>query len=163
MNHDVITVSGVVHGATPGSEVEYYAAAPADRRTSFSGSGLPFASERQAFEDSPNHGKVMLDKDCAFSISICKPNSYYKADCNKLITPCLYISYTDKQGKPQLIRMDLDSKIPYRSLSYPAARTSPEFYRQSLPVRGQYDILLSSRYPANGKESADFWGLKPAM
>ena len=76
------TIKGKFH--VPGAhKVCYKAAAPADLRLSYSGSGLPFANPDQAYFDTPNKGTFQTHSNGAFDFQLWAPNSYYV--CNGVI------------------------------------------------------------------------------
>ena len=163
-----VVIKGVITDAVIGNEVRYIAASPADRRASFTGSGLPFHSEKQAFEGTPNKGRITLNAN-TFEIKLLFPNSYYVELGNKLVPPTLYVHYTTGNSEERMVSIKLSDPIPYRLLGYPKdftqPRTGPTFYHahHNLPVRSQEAILRDSAYPSKNKMSEDFWGLKPAL
>lgn len=165
-NHDVI-IHGRIMEKVVNNRIFYFAATPADRRMSFSGSGLPFANAKQAFENSPNHGSLEIDINNTFTIKLALPNSYYASLGTVLIPPTLYIQYNNgKQDRK--ITIKISDGIPYRMMTYPGAFTMPrrdaQFYSDAnLPVRTQEDILRSSGYPSHNKMDKNFWGLKPPV
>lgn len=71
--------------------VYFIAAAPADLRTSFSGSGLPYASIDQAFSNTPTKGIVRLSNGAA-EIDIAFPNKFYSYQVLE-VPPTLFIMY----------------------------------------------------------------------
>jgi hypothetical protein len=78
-----ITVNGVCE-VVGGTSVRYAAAAPADLRMSYMGSGLPYPNEEVAYEGSPNIGEVPI-KGGAFSFQIISPNCYYKDNGSTMV------------------------------------------------------------------------------
>ena len=86
-----ITVSGVckISGA---STVRYAAAAPADLRMSYMGSGLPYPSEDVAYEGSPNVGSTGIKPDGSFQFTIISPNAYYKDNGAELVEPHVHFT-----------------------------------------------------------------------
>lgn len=164
-----IQVNGMIHDIIDNKTVEFIAATPADRRSSFSGSGLPFPNAYIAFQNTPNQGTVYVNNDNYFSINILKPGSYYTSLGTSLVPPTVYISYTSN-GKKKYTSIKVDDTIPFRTLTYQnteskVSRTGPLFYdNKDLPVRTQEMILMSSAYPCgNGYVPNNFWGLKPPM
>jgi len=167
-----ITLAFAVHPAPqPGTAVSYIAAAPADRRSSFTGSGLPFANERQAFEGSPNRGSVATDAQGAAEVTLAgPPNAYYAGLGTLLVPPSLQVMYVDADGVERRGAASLASVagIPYRTNTYQRTRSGAEFYDvpQQL-ARSQPAILAASAYPADAQQSAqrsldtDFWHGKP--
>ena len=141
----------------------YIAPAPPDYRSSFSGSALPYANEKQAFDNTPNIGKVILDKNNFFSISLSGPNQYYNTFTNTIITPYVSINYKI-YGIDKKIEINLNNLIiPYRSLSHNQDRNEIFYSNEKLPIRSQEDILRDSKYPTTNRGLQEtFWGLKPA-
>lgn len=144
------------------NRLHFIAANPPNYRTSYSGSGLPFASFEQAFENTSNHGVVKIDSNGNGEIKMHYPNSYYDDLGNRLVTPYVTITYRLNNVKKQ-IYVNLSDGIPYRSLTHPLARVSPIFYGHgwSLPVVSQETILRNSAYPSKNEQCDNFWGLRP--
>lgn len=149
------------------SAVRYAAASPPDHNGSFSGSGFPFASEQQAFDTTPNTGSMSVGADGSYTVQVLYPNSYYRRLGSDLIAPTLYISYLCNK---QLVTVStpLGESIPFRTLTYPAARKDVLFYDRGShdethpdrDVRTQECILRESGYPcASLVQPSDFWGL----
>jgi len=143
--------------------IQYLSPAPPDYRSSYSGSALPYANEEQAFENTPNIGRVVLGKNNAFSFNISTPNRYHEDFTNKVVAPYVIINYK-KDGVDKNVMINLDeSSIPYRSLSHSIDRNELFYSNEELPIRTQEEILRDSKYPTtNMKENTSFWGLKPA-
>lgn len=153
-------------------KVFYIAAAPPDYRATFSGSGLPFATQVQAFQNTPNKGTVEVSgsaQEC--EINLMTPNSYYVGLGTVYVPPTLYIEYITDNDQKRNISIKLSDGIPYRSLTHPgpgqntAVRANPMFYATQfgLPVRSQEQVLRDSAYPRENKMAPDFWGLKPPL
>jgi hypothetical protein len=161
--HDVV-VNIVMKENVDNNRLEYLAAAPADYRQSFSGSGMPFANANMAFDKTPNQGIAVVETDGRTSIRLLMPNSYYSDFNGTLETPYVFLHYTSI-GKQRECLIRLQRAIPYRSLTYPSMRKGPNFYGHgwSQPVRSQERILRDAGYPDKNKEAGDFWGLKPPL
>ena len=145
-----------------GRMAHYIAAAPADYRSSFSGSGMPFANSEQAFYGTPNRGRVRVDADGRFTVRLRMPNSYYVNLGTTLVPPTLHLFYS-VHGKRDRAAFRVSHPIPFRTLTYQASRTGPEFYdSDSKYVRSQERILLASGYPECNAPTPNFWGGKPA-
>lgn len=164
-----IKVQGVIRELVENNELYYIAAAPPDYRATYTGSGLPFANQDQAFDNSPNFGKVAMT-DNTFNIQLMFPNSYYVGLGTVIVPPTLYIQYISAITKEvRNITIKLSDGIPYRMLSYPMeytrARTDAMFYKDGwdMPVRTQEQILRDSAYPSVNRMHPNFWGLKPPM
>ena len=156
-------LTGKVNEKVKENVLTFAAASPPDRRTSFSGSGLPFPSAQFAFDISPNVGSIKLGHGTMFSIEMQTPNSYYIGLGTLLVPPTIYFSYNNGYTMKQK-SVKLYDGIPYRTLTYPAARKNTMFYSSmlDLPVRGQEEILHSSAYPCDTmREYEKFWGQRP--
>lgn len=163
-----VVINGRVHAIVASKSLRYYAAAPADRRMSYTGSGLPFANATQALEGSPNQGVVNLGHNNEFSIKLAMPNSYYTALGTVLVPPTLYIIYSNGEKETE-ISIKISDGIPFRMMTYPSSQTMPrrdsQFYSGTteLTVRSQEEILRSSAYPGRNKMPSNFWGEKPRL
>jgi len=163
-----LVVFGKINEPVMEDVIRYVAASPPDYRFTFTGSGLPFANQDQAFYNTPNRGLVKL-VDNTFEIKLMFPNSYYSGLGTVIIPPTLYVSYVDTQGNEKEVSIKLSEGIPYRMLSYPIQHTAPRkdamFYSTgwALPVRTQEQVLRDSAYPSMNRMSEDFWGLKPPL
>lgn len=157
-----------------GGVLKYKAAAPADHRASYAGSGLPFPNETVAFYATPNQGHMEVDNSTGMTktaIKLVMPNSYYKCVGLVLVSPTLFVSY-NHQGTERLLEIKISHGIPFRSLTYPNARSvGSMFYGHGwdLPVRSQESILRDASYPEQNVVSVaatsprSFWGLKPPL
>ena len=157
-----ITVRGKTN--EPGKLVMYWAANPAHKNYSFSGSGLPYANPEMAFDRSINVGAVKANNG-SFRFSLQYPSAYYAGLGSLYIQPQVHIKVCEP-GNKKYDTVVLGEGVPFRSLTYPAppskrSRTSPLFYASNLPVRGQESILRSAGYPRNHYVPDNFWGLKP--
>lgn len=159
-----ITIEGQITMPTATSKLHFLAAAPPDFRESYSGSGLPFASPKMAFDNTPNHGEMDIDSRGNFSITMMTPNSYYTGHGTVLVPPIVYVTYTETTGKTRTVSIKVDDSIPYRTLTYPNSRTSASFYDIDLPIRSQEQILRDAAYPCETMHVPEnHWGLKPPM
>lgn len=162
-----IVVHGVILDDIKDNIIEYVAASPPDFRATFTGSGLPFANERMAFEGTPNSGVMQLPLGSKFTIKILYPNSYYVGLGTVIIPPTLYITYWTRDGNRKFVPIPVSKGIPFRFLTYPMqftkARKDATFYEGGwqLPVRTQEQILRSSAYPSVNSMPENFWGDKP--
>lgn len=165
-NNVDIRVIGRVKETVKDNVVYFVAANPPDYRASYTGSGLPFANQNQAFENTPNKGKVDLYQG-TFEIPLMFPNSYYVGLGTVVVPPTLYLEYFTTDGTKRSVSIKISDGIPYRMLSYPMqftrARVDASFYRDgwSMPVRTQEQILRDAAYPAVNMMHQNFWGLKP--
>lgn len=144
--------------------VRYAAASPADHNGCFSGSGLPFTSEAQAFDTTPNKGVLEVGVDGEYSVQLLLPNSYYRRLGSDLVAPTLYVAYRC-DGQDVTLSTVICPSIPFRTLTYPAARHDVMFYDRGShdllnpdrDARTQERMLRESGYPA--VQASDFWGL----
>lgn len=152
-----LIVDGKFTDDVDGGTIKYIAAAPADYRTSFSGSGLPYYSKSQAYQNTPNSGSTTVSKvSRTFSIKLSLPNAYYDNDV--LVSPYLLIIYV-KNGQEQTLKVDLgDAPFPYRSLKMPDGYSEMFYSVDDRPVRSQEKIIRESSYDV---ANSSFWGLKP--
>ena len=170
-NGDVKLKVSVSPTPRDGTTVKYIAAAPAERRSSFTGSGLPFANERQAFSNTPNTGEVPGGSHQLKITLQGAPNAYYAGLGTLLIPPHLRVEYVDESGILRRGAVSLANVvgIPFRTNTYQRMRTGPEFY--SVPdmlARSQPMILRASAFPENAAVASavaanltDFWRGRP--
>lgn len=162
-----LVVEGVLNDEISGP-LHYIAAAGADRRASYTGSGLPFANHSQAFENTPNVGKVEVGADRSFRIPLITPNSYMAGLGTAQVPPTLYLNYMRPGGAPRTVAIKVAEPIPYRSLTYPTeprARVDATFYDSQFDLvpKTQEQILYDSAYPCDLRTHSNFWGMKPPM
>ena len=165
-----VKIKGHLNNHIPGkTKLVFWAPSPPDYRSSYSGSGLPFANAEMAYEQTPNAGVVPVDENGSFSFSIVNPNGYYSALGTAYVSPHIQLQpvVNGKKGKVEIVR--IGQGIPFRLLTYPpipstAPRCSPSFYgnRDTLPLRTQEQILRDSAYPKTNIMPDNFWGLRPA-
>lgn len=155
----------------PGSKVFFAAAAPPDRRSSFTGSGLPFANERQAFEATPNRGETgAVDGAEVSFVLAAPPNAYYVGLGTLLVPPSVQVRYVDVAGVARHGAASVAdvAGIAYRTNTYQRARATATFYEAPyFEARSQPAILAASAYPQSAALAAqrsadmDFWHGKP--
>jgi len=166
-NYD-IQVIGIINDSVKDNQLYYIAAAPADYKASYTGSGLPFYNQIQALSNTPNKGTVLLNNNNEFAINLLMPNSYMVGLGSVQIPPTLYISYEDNNNQKKEVSIELSESIPYRTLTYPLnprPRQNATFYDSQfyLPVRSQEKILLSAGYPKTNETPDNWWGYKPPL
>jgi len=150
-------------GVPDGGVVSYLAAAPAERRATFTGSGLPFASPRQAFERTPNRGVARVGPGGTCHVQLVYPNAYYVGLGTAYVPPVVHVSYS-VAGANVTETVPVGRGLPFRTLTYPDKRSTCMFYDNwNLPVRTQEQILRSSAYPEARQSPPNFWGLKPPV
>lgn len=167
INSDV-ELTGNIEEPVKDKTLYYIAATPPDHRASFTGSGLPFANQLQAFDNTPNQGQVTLDDQNRFKIDLIMPNSYMVGLGSVTVGPVVYLQYINMEGSLRTITVHISHGIPYRSLTYPMyprARRNVTFYDSQfyLPVRTQEQILRDSAYPRTNVMPENHWGLKPPL
>ena len=119
-------VKGIVPaGISPNTKVNFWAASPPDRMTTFAGSGLPFPNPEMAFENTPNKGAVRAVGG-AFQISVQFPNSFYVNMGKTLLPPHVLVKFCDPRSEVKAIV--IGDPIPNRSLtSLPGNYTRSSF------------------------------------
>jgi len=143
-----LTITGSVIHPAPFARIELMAAAPMDRRTSYSGSGLPFPCSGMALEGTPNYVEVPVTDEGNFSALFQYPNSYLSDDAHTKVPPSVFVVLTPRgagagaegqaQAPPILIRLELPDELPVRTLTDRAERKAlgPEFYNAKVEVIG---------------------------
>jgi hypothetical protein len=163
--HDII-VNGKIDVALKDRKIRYIAACPAEHLTNYSGSGLPYSSPAQAFENTPNQGTVEVTNG-KFRIPLRFPNSYYMNLGTDIVPPTVFLTYTTSEGKEIHDSIVISEGIPYRTLTYPDKRKEQQqmFYKDgwAMPVRTQEQILRQSQYPAQNTMPRNHWGVKPPL
>jgi hypothetical protein len=168
LNKSDIRVKGVIEDIVKGGKIVYVAAAPADHRASYTGSGLPFANQLQAFDNTPNRGEVILGPHNSFEIDLIMPNSYMVGLGSVKVPPTLYVEYVNREDEVELISIRLSEGIPYRTMTWPMdprARSGADFYDSQfyLEVRSQEKILRDAGYPRTNTMPSNHWGTKPPL
>lgn len=109
------TVKGVAAPLPDDMRVRWRAAAPPDRRTSFSGSALPFASVSQAFH-APQSGGAAVGPGGSYEIELEVPNSYHVRSSEHPVPPQLVVEWVSS-GRPHSRTVSLATGTePARSL-----------------------------------------------
>lgn len=163
-----VVVRGVIKELVKDNVLYFAAASPPDYRYTYTGSGLPFASEEQAFDNTPNVGRVTVNNG-KFEIQLMYPNSYMIGLGSVTVPPTLFLEYVDAvAGETRHVQVKLSEGIPYRMLTYPyknCARKDAMFYSNHgcLPVRSQEAILRSAGFPSTNTMPKNHWGLKPSV
>jgi hypothetical protein len=159
-----LTVQGSLRHTPDDGRLHYLAAAPPDLRTSAAGSALPFADAEQAFCNTPNRGTIHVGgPGNHFQVRLRCPNAYYAGLGTVYIPPTLHLKYMHG-GRAVHEARQVSEGVPFRALTYPPARTGPEFY--AVPdrlLRSQEQILYDSAFPDFNRQPADFWGGKPPL
>ena len=147
------------------SLILYWASSPPNYRQGYTGSSLPYANPKMAYQNTPNRG-ITKAKNGNFEFKIKYPNSYYTGLGSVYMDPHVFIKVCDKNGNGEIKSIKLGNGSPFRMLSYPpppgkAPRSGPMFYigREKLPIRTQEQICRDSGYPPNNTMPENFWGL----
>lgn len=122
----------------------YMAARPADRRASFTGSGLPFPTQEVAMEDTPNRG-IARRETGEFIINVLFPNTYYHGSTK--VPPCVHVLY-HVSGIAHTRVVQVGEAAQHRDLIHPVARVSADFYAGQFgrPVRSSERVFVDTGY-----------------
>jgi hypothetical protein len=158
-------VKGMIQTNTANAKLLFWAANPATRGYSASGSGMPYPSPEMAFEDTPNRGVVPI-RGNYFEFRLHLPNAFYVGLGTHYIAPCVFVKVCENGSDGKIHKISISTGIPYRTLDHPAQRYEKQqmFYhgRDSLPQRTQEQILRDSAYPEASKgvyrTPSNFWG-----
>ena len=136
-----LDITGRVLNPAQFSRIELMAAAPIDRKTSYSGSGLPFTCSGMALEGTPNYAEVPVTEEGNFSVLFQYPNSYLSDDAHTKVPPSVFVVLTplaQAQAQPTIVRLELPDDLPVRTLTDRAERKAlgPEFYNAKVEVIG---------------------------
>lgn len=161
--------------------VEYVAACPTDRRASFAGSALPFASAKQAFDGTPFRGRARLALGdggaTTYEIHLPGgrlPGAFYADMKGTLIPPTVFLWWRDACGSVKRGRVLVGEAPPFRSISMPrrpegGPRTVATYDAEYPVIRSQEAILIASAYPSRAAETGEarepdnFWGTRPPV
>jgi hypothetical protein len=165
-----ITIMGQLKEPIIENVIHFIAASPPDYRTTYSGSGLPFANQFQAFDNTPNIGKVKV-RNGQFRIDLMYPNSYMVGLGSVTVPPMVHLEYKLLSGEKRNVSIKISEGVPYRALTYPTggngscARKDAMFYstHHCLPVRTQEQVLRDAGYPSTNTMPKNHFGLKPAL
>lgn len=185
------TVAWTVQPPSQSGIVQYAAAAPYMRNSSFDGSCLPYPNLETAMNGPhATQGTARLPKEeeeeekskeetkkkpiPTYQARFPMPNSYYVGLGTELVPPSMEVGYVAIDGTVARGRVSLaPGAAPYRTLTYPAIRTSPDFYYPPRPAdqQTQADILAISGYKpkdaytaaAAPTTPAAFWNGKPPV
>ena len=163
-----ITINGSINSDVKDNTLFYIAAKQAHRNFSFAGSGLPYANQEQAFDNTPNKGTVQL-VDNKFTIILKEMPSNYMMHLGTVqVPPTIYVQYRDMQDNVKTASYIVNTQgVPYRHLTYPEQRRDVSFYETQFKLwpRSQESILRSSEYnkmPGEAPYSTEqYWGMRP--
>jgi hypothetical protein len=119
--------------------VKYYAPSPPDYRSSYPGSALPFASEKQAFENTPNIGSVPVNSENKFEISLVKPNAFFNIDDRIEPYVSIIYKYNDEMKN---IKVQLGDTFKHKTIQ----SNSRIFPRYDDVVESQENILKKRKF-----------------
>ena len=155
-------------GAVKQIYAKYWASNKPTYSESYSGSGLPYANEHMAYENTENRGIVEVENG-GFKFTLDYPNSYYKHLGKVYVPPQVNIQFIDEKNIPlsKVYPIKLGNGIPFRSLTWSRKRdwnNGPLFYKNdNLPIRTQEQILKDSAFPCTNQEPKNFWGTRPTI
>lgn len=121
---DLFTIKGNLR--VPQQSLRFWAAAPVERRMSLVGSGLPFATEEQAMESTPNQGRFQVGSMGNFEFAVRVPNGYYTCQGNTLVQPHVKI-LLEPLRRTYVIQ--LGPVVPNRSLTSLPGRPNRVIFR----------------------------------
>lgn len=128
-----IRIKGTVLNRNNYDTVMILAPNPIDKRSSYSGTGLPFPCADVAFEGSPNMKEI--DMSGVFDVDFSYPNSYYTVANKKKVISSIFFILDKVEGGKEFVRFELRDMYPLRTLVNRESRTGPEFYSE------KYDVL----------------------
>lgn len=146
-----------------GNVVNFIAPSPPDYRSSFNGSALPYASKKQAYDNTPNIGNVQLSSDNSFVVKLAYPNAYYGDFSNELENPYVLLSYSF-EGVEKTLKIELNKIINnIRTLRHHVNHNEMFYDNESnLDIRSQEKILRDSQFK-NTDDVNSFWGRRPPV
>lgn len=122
-----VTVNGKVSPLPDSMSIDWVAASPPDRITSFSGSGIPFASEQQAFEGAAQSGVACVSETGHFSVAIIAPNSYHVNSSEVPLSPRLFVFWKSNRVAHKMSIPIPNASVPGRSLRDPVTTRDTAF------------------------------------
>lgn len=138
--HNIMVNVTLSHVPQDGN-VYYIAAAPPDLRTTFTGSGLPFISLEQGFENTPNTGIIHANGSNVIQVPLVFPNMVYQNSVI-CIPPTLFLKYM-YNGKYVYIKMKISNvAYPYRDVRY-----GKKHITECEIVKSQEQYLRDTSYP----------------
>jgi hypothetical protein len=116
------------------SSMEIYAAAPINRITSYSGSGLPFTCAAMAFEGSPNY--AVIPSSGVIDVQFLYPNGFNSQDAFTKVPPSIFLKLVPSNGtEPVRVSHHLEDPLPLKTLGYrPNHAQGPLFYAYKYKV-----------------------------
>ena len=149
-------VTGFVQPPPDDGVVKWVAAAPPDRRQSFSGSGLPFGSEDQAFYNTPNAGEMRVGLDGHYRIEMNgAPNSYHDGPTAHPVPPQVHLHWANA-GPDHTDTVSIPHATETARSLFPSCfQNRPASQFEDIMTQEQY--LRAERYmPPDGKPPHEF-------
>lgn len=158
-----VEIAGAIHRFVGKRQlIRWIAPNKPTRGIGFNGSGLPFATYDQAFENTPYQG-VIQSRDGSFSILLTDlPNAFYTSLGSTYVPPVLMLETMSDEGKFKTHLFLSPVAVPFRWIAGapPGPRVSPSeddngramYYtgRETLPLFKNQEALLRTRgYPAD--------------
>ena len=128
-----IKISGSVANRGSYKSALMIAGNPIDKKSSYSGTGLPFPCADIAFEETKNVHNI--DQSGYINATFTYPNSYYTVGDKKKVISSLFFILEYHDGNKEFIRFELKDLYPLRTLVNREGRNGPEFYSS------KYDML----------------------
>lgn len=141
-----IQVHGLVNNRSNLKNVLLIAGNPIDKRSSYSGTGLPFPCADVAFEGSKNIHAI--PESGIFNVTFSYPNSYYTVADKRKIVSSIFFIIEKLDGAKEFIRFELMDLYELRTLINRESRQGPEFYSK------KHDVLHIDTAEAIMKEYA---------
>jgi hypothetical protein len=125
IDNDLFTIRGKLT-VPEAQNLRFWAAAPVERRMSLVGSGLPFATEEQAMEGTPNQGSFFVQGFQPFEFAVRVPSGYYTCQGNTLVQPHVKILLEPLRRQ---YTIQLGPVVPNRSLTSLPGRPNRVIFR----------------------------------
>jgi len=125
LDGDLYTIRGNLR-VPQTQNLRFWAAAPVESRMSLVGSGLPFATEEQAMESTPNQGSFQVGPLGNFEFAVRVPNGYYTCQGNTLVQPHVKILLEPLRRQYDI---QLGPVVPNRSLTSLPGRPNRVIFR----------------------------------
>jgi len=112
-----VLIKGQVNNPGFYTFMEIYAAAPIDRMTNYSGSGLPFSCAAAAFEGSPNYAQIPSNGQ--IDVLFLYPNGFNSQDAFTKVPPSIFIKLIPHNGaEPIRVTYPLEDPFPLKTIGY---------------------------------------------
>lgn len=147
-----VRIQGAVAAPESYLKMELIAAAPADCRTSYHGSGLPWPCRNMALDHTPSY--VAIPADGQFAADFAYPGAFYENDAIAKIPPSVFVVLQPRDGpgnhqpppEPVWVRLELPDDLPLRTLGYRngprlcsgavGRATGPDYYHAKEEILG---------------------------